>query len=143
MDIDFYILDTASKQQAWLFACKLVENAYAANESVFICTSSQDEAEKMDSLMWTYRDDSFLPHQIAGENITSPILIGMHLPADNAINTFVNLNNNFPENYGQCKRLIEIVITEPQAQASARERYRQYRDANHNLTTHKLKVNAS
>jgi DNA polymerase-3 subunit chi len=143
MDIDFYILDTASKQQAWLFACTLAEKAHADNQSVFIYTATQDEAERMDALMWTYRDDSFLPHQLVNESTTSPILIGSDLPQTDTINTMINLHQTLPKFYGQFKRIIEIVTSEPQAQTLARERYRLYRDAGHNLQTHKLKVNAS
>ena len=30
-------------------------------------TSSRERAEALDAMLWTYRDDSFLPHAIAGD----------------------------------------------------------------------------
>jgi len=40
-------------------------------------TSSRERAEALDAMLWTYRDDSFLPHGIAGDasDPDQPVLI--------------------------------------------------------------------
>ena len=44
----------------------LLEKSLERGWNVVVETSSQERAEALDYLLWTYRDDSFLPHSLAG-----------------------------------------------------------------------------
>ena len=140
MKADFYILENSNKQQAMLFACKLAEKAHAGNEKMYIHTTSADEAEKLDKLLWTYRDDSFLPHELVSADSIAPILIGHTIPANNMTGTLLNFHREIPAFYTQFNHIIEIVHNDPSVQQLARERFRQYRDAGIAINTHKLKA---
>jgi DNA polymerase-3 subunit chi len=137
--VDFYILE-ASGQKSLVFACALLEKAYANAESAFVYTGSATESEQMDNLLWTYRDDSFLPHAIyqSTESFSPPILISHEKPV-NSHDILLNLSQQLPAFYLSYQRIIEIVPADPTVQALARERYRQYRDAGCDLNTIKLK----
>lgn len=141
--IDFYILEEASGQTSLQFACKLIEKAWADQQQVYIHTHSREEAERLDTLLWTYRDDSFLPHNLyqATDDLPPPIQIGFAEPPKHHQNLLLNLNQEIPAFYKQFSRIIEIVFSDPHVQQLARERYRHYRDQGCELNTYKIKAN--
>jgi DNA polymerase-3 subunit chi len=147
MQIDFYVLATTSGQQSLLFACQLVEKAHAKQQHVYIHTNSLPEAEKIDALLWTYQDTSFLPHALYQPNDDNPppIQIGttesLIFAADNKINQstmLINLATKIPTFYAQFTHIAEIVFSEPAIQQLARERYKQYREQGHEINTIKI-----
>lgn len=142
MKIDFHILEDANKMQAMLYTCKLVEDLHAENQHVYIHAASKDDAAKLDNLLWTYKDDSFIPHQLASEEAIAPVIIGHETPDNRSNGTLINCQDQLPSFYQQFNHVIEVVYSDATVQQSARERYRQYRDAGIELTTHKLKANA-
>lgn len=142
MKIDFYVLATTSRQQAMLFACSLIEKAYDANQRVYIHLSTQEETARMDALLWTYRDNSFLPHALFDSVNLSPPPIQLGFSDDFNCHDqpmqLFNLSPKIPVFYQQFAHTIEIVFAEPLVQQWARERYKQYRDLGHELNTIKL-----
>lgn len=55
----------------------LVEKSIERGWKVMVETGSEERAEALDLLLWTYRDDSFLPHARAGGDADElqPVLI--------------------------------------------------------------------
>lgn len=142
MKIDFHVLEETTNQRAWQYTCQLVEKSHAEQRKVFIYTNSAADAERMDKLLWTYRDDSFIPHDIVTQldDYPPPVQIS-HLPAPAAQqDILINLSENIPAFLGQFKQVIEIVFTDPLVQQLARERFKQYRDQGFELNTHKIKA---
>lgn len=136
MKIDFYILETSSQQQANLFACQLLEKFYAEqNLPIFVHTNSRADAERFDAMLWTYRDDSFIPHQLHKDDSNTPIQIGFGEKPSTEQAILFNLGSQIPAFYQQCKQIIEIVFTDPNVQQLARQRYKQYRDQGHEINT--------
>jgi len=140
MKVDFFILNEATQQQALLFACQCIEKARAENEHVFIHTNSKEEAERLDNLLWTFKEDSFLAHSIHDPEDMDPppIQIGYQHAPQQGTQTLVNLSRALPDFHTRFSRIIEIVFSEPQHQQAARERYRHYREQQYELNTHKL-----
>lgn len=136
MKIDFYILETTSQQQANLFACQCLEKCYAEqNLPIFVHTNTRADAERFDALLWTYRDDSFLPHQLHADGNNAPIQIGFGETPAAPLAILLNLGSQIPAFYQQCQQIIEIVFTDPVMQQCARQRYKQYRDAGCEIKT--------
>lgn len=142
MRIDFYVLETVSGQKALLFACQLLEKAYAAQKQVYVHTNSREEAERLDALLWTYRDDSFVPHNLYVENEEFPPLvqIGWNDNQRQEGLLLINLAKDIPSSHQQFKEMIEIVFADPVVQQLARTRYKQYRDQGFDINTIKLKT---
>ncbi len=138
--VDFYVLNETSSQRSLHFACGLLEKAYLGNQRVYIHAPSNSEAERLDALLWTYRDDSFLPHQIcSAENLDCPILIGTG--EDYRAGTrdiLVNLSPSVPPFYKQFKHIIEIIFTDTTVQQLGRERFKHYRNEQCEINTHKI-----
>lgn len=144
MKVDFYILDIESKQRSHLFACQLLEKAYREEKRVYVKVNSKEEAERFDALLWTYREDSFIPHQLYQAEDPSPplIQIGFDSAAPHSQqDLLINLCSDFSSFFQQFPQVIEIVFSDPTVQQLARERYKQYRDLGSDIQTHKLKAN--
>lgn len=142
MKVDFYVIDNANYQQSLLTICQLIEKAYHQQQSIYVHASSAEEASRLDDLLWTFRDDSFLPHSLYDQSDEFPASIqigcGEIVPKHQLL---INLSKEIPGFYQQFEQLIEIVFSDPTVQQLARERYRQYREQGNDITTHKIKAN--
>ncbi|OAI47471.1 hypothetical protein AYO45_05745 [Gammaproteobacteria bacterium SCGC AG-212-F23] len=135
--IDFYVLSDNNRLP---FACKLIEKAYKQRHRIYIHTDNKPEAHQLDELLWTYRDDSFLPHNIYGDGPepAPPIQIGINTTPEKHHDILINLSPQVPEFYVQFNRILELVSNETDVQQAARERYRYYQTQGATINTHKL-----
>ena len=138
--VDFYILPDENPATRLTFACRLIEKAYKNRHRIYIHTNNERDAHQLDELLWTYHETSFLPHHLCGEGPepAPPIQIGFEVTPDKHRDILINLSDATPLFYSKFTRILELIINEPHAQASARERYRNYRTAGCDMTTHKL-----
>ena len=63
--VDFYVLGTSGDRARQHFACRLAEKAYRLDNTIHIRTIDQRAAEQLDELLWTFRDGSFVPHELS------------------------------------------------------------------------------
>ncbi|MEZ5576592.1 MAG: DNA polymerase III subunit chi [Candidatus Competibacteraceae bacterium] len=81
--IDFYVLPDQKENGRALLACRLADKAYGLGHTVYLFTASEARAAALDDLLWTFRQDSFVPHErypLVGEE-GSPVLVGTAAPA--------------------------------------------------------------
>lgn len=138
--IDFYILATDNENDYFDFVCRLIEKAYKNQHRIYIHAENRAMAHQLDELLWTYREDCFLPHHLYGEgpDPAPPIQIGFDIKPDKHRDILINLHKTIPDFFTQFSRVCEIISNNPENQAAARERYRDYRAQGFNITTHKL-----
>lgn len=142
LDVSFYILPTASLPDRDLFVCKLAEKAYRQGVFSAILTESENHSKVLDDLLWTFRANSFVPHQIITQSSTDyypqQILISNDLACLAKQPTLINAS---PQSLNQAlhfERILEIVHQEADCVKQGRERYRHYQQNGAKLTTHKL-----
>jgi len=123
------------------FACRLAEKAYRLENRVHIHVAGDDSVRKLDDLLWTFRDGSFVPHEILGssaENPVSPITIGCNdVPAGNC-DLLINLGDTVPESANSFPRVAEVVTSDEDCKTLSRQRFVDYREQGHTLETHNL-----
>ncbi|KTC65417.1 DNA polymerase III subunit chi (plasmid) [Legionella adelaidensis] len=138
--VDFYLLPTNDVNTVWLTACRLVEKAYLRGHRVFIFCDSQTDAHKIDELLWTFKEDSFIPHNLQGEGPEPPpaVQIGFSSEPRGYNDILLNLSKSIPSFTGRFKRIIEIVNGTEDAKEVSRQHYREYRSKQYNLHTHVL-----
>lgn len=141
MQIDFYVIENGSRLQALRELCILLEKSYSEHQSVYIHVPTTSDADMLDKLMWTYREDNFLAHNLVSEG-DAPIQIGIEPPAT-PVHTLVNLTDTIPAFYTQFQRVIEMVYQDPTVQNAGRERFRQYREHGQTLQTYKMKASST
>ena len=138
--IDFYVLSQDSEQARQHFACKLAEKAYRLDITVHILTSSRADAERLDELLWTFRDGSFVPHHIVGgpANLESPITIGCEFDEVAPRDLLINLCEEVPSAAESFPRVAELVTSDQDSKKRSRLRYASYRDQGHEINTHNV-----
>lgn len=135
-EIDFYVLADADPRRRDLLICRLTEKAWTLGHRVYI--HSPQRAAQLDALLWTFRDDAFLPHALSDHDAFAPIVIG---DGDEPLDTrylLLNLSDSVPSFFSRFERVAEIVNDEPSVREAGRERFRFYRDRGYSLRTHKL-----
>jgi DNA polymerase-3 subunit chi len=140
--IDFYIMQESGQKARFDFICRLIEKAYKNRHRIYIHTENETDAHTLDELLWTYRDDSFLPHNLVGEGPepSPPIQIGFELKPQSQRDILINLSHVVPEFYNQFTRVIEVVSRDEAIQVISREHYRTYRSNGFDITTHNINI---
>lgn len=123
---NFFILDV--KEDKLHFACELIENLYKQKHKIFIQCTHQQAAEAFDDLLWGFKMDSFIPHNLQGEGPTPPppVQIGFSDSAKGFYDTFINLSDEVLPFAGQFKEVIEIVDNDEANKKRLRQHYRHY-----------------
>jgi DNA polymerase-3 subunit chi len=140
--VDFYIIEGSGTTVRPLFACRLVEKAYARGHQVYINTGTSVQLRQLDDLLWTFRDGSFLPHSIyeqAGSE-KPPILLGHATEPLECNDVLVNLSQEVPSFFSRFNRMAELVDGDAAQRTAARERYRFYKDRGYTIKTHTLQA---
>lgn len=149
--VDFYILSDDSAEARLRIACRLAEKAVQRRLSVFLLAATEPDARKLDELLWTFAQNSFLPHRFAWDEPSAaarePVVIGLgdHAGADvveerdeNGWGLMINLAADVPETFGRYERLAEVIAAAPDSREQGRARYKYYRERGYTLQTHQL-----
>ena len=133
--VDFYILGTEQTKER--FCCELAGKIRKQDRGIYIHAASREEAQSLDDMLWTYRDISFLPHAMAGEQSErDSIIIGWEDPVASGDSVMINLGKNIPAQAEAYERVVEIV--EDSNRQEGRNRYKLYRDAGFDMHNHDM-----
>ncbi|WP_069472665.1 DNA polymerase III subunit chi [Candidatus Marithrix sp. Canyon 246] len=133
--VNFYILHTTNWQAKDHLACQLVEKAWQQGNSIYIHTNSLVAAQHIDILLWTYKEESFLPHNISS---TGPICIGYTEEVPENMDVLINLSEVVPPCISKFKRIAEIVDDIEPAREAGRRRYKFYKQQGHELQKYNI-----
>jgi DNA polymerase-3 subunit chi len=141
--VDFYILANDSDDARLRLACRIVDKATDADQHVFINATTDIEAQKLDELLWTFSQGSFIPHKIVRDGIdvapVEPVVIGLNRgPLGERWDLMINLAAEVPEFFSRYRRVAEVVDGNETRRALSRDRYRFYRDRGYTLNTHQV-----
>ena len=129
-EILFYHLETRPLEAV---VPQLLEKTLERGWRAVVEVGSLERAEALDAHLWTYRDDSFLAHGLAGEETDAHQQILLTTENDNpngaAVRFFVD--RAVPKSGEGYERLVYLFSgLDPDAVAEAREAWRQLRDGN-------------
>jgi len=119
------------------YACRLVRKARAADMKVVVFAADAAQMRALDDAMWTFSEQDFLPHVMAGDELAAvtPVILthdaGQALPHHQVL---INLSRETPAHFARFERLFEIVSTDESDLLAGRERYRQYQQRGYPLT---------
>lgn len=138
--VDFYILAASEPASRLEFACRLTEKAYGLNNRVYTHVSSQAEAKKLDEMLWTFKQGSFIPHQslFDSDDERTPVSIGTPEQWKNEGELLINLSETAPEFATNYARVAEIVDGQEASRQAGRKRFKQYRAMGLAPVTHQI-----
>lgn len=143
-EASFYILPTHSLSDRFIFACKLIEKAYRSGHFCYIYTDSLQQSQQLDNQLWTFRENSFIPHQLYDETMnTAPeyqktVLIGTQAAPEKWQSLIFNLSSNYPTDLSKTERVLEILDNNEDLKQAGRQRFRQYKQNGFEISTHKI-----
>jgi DNA polymerase-3 subunit chi len=136
--VDFYILPEGSGTER--FDCTMAKKAWSAGNRVHIHTQSAENAKGIDDLLWTFRDISFIPHEIysGSENEETPVTVGYGHDFPESSQVIINLDKEIPKFVNKFERIVEIVGGDETTKQFARQRYKQYKSGDFETHDHKI-----
>ena len=140
--IDFYSLKEQSSGDRFLLACRLVERIHAAGHRVYIQVPEPEQARHLDRLLWTFKQQSFLPHGLAedADQELTPILINHKDDPGDESQVLINLTLEVPSFFGSFDRLCELIDKDLTVRDAGRQRYAYYRDRGYPLHHHEVQL---
>ncbi|MET0291859.1 MAG: DNA polymerase III subunit chi [Steroidobacteraceae bacterium] len=140
--VDFYILPGTDSAARLKFACRLIEKAYLSAQTTLVRVDDEAQLESIDTLLWTFADRAFVPHDRLGRDGTATALVmltvGTLTNPPPSYTVLVDLALNCDAVAGEPPRLIEIVDADETRRRRGRERFRTYRDRGWTPTTHNI-----
>ncbi|HYD97533.1 MAG TPA: DNA polymerase III subunit chi [Noviherbaspirillum sp.] len=119
------------------YACRLTRKARAANCQVVLLTRDRRDLMALDQALWTFAEQEFLPHVLAGDPLAASTPIILTDSAEAALphhQVLVNLSAGTPAHFARFERMIEIVSADEADIAAGRARYRFYQQRGYPLT---------
>lgn len=106
-EVLFYHLETQPLERV---IPVLLEKSIERGWKVVVETSSRERAEALDAVLWTWRDDSFLPHGIEGGEFDAeqPVLIAMGPDNPNGANVRFYVDRAVPRSAEGYQRIVYL-----------------------------------
>ncbi len=118
----------------------LVEKSLQRGWRAAIKTDSSERSDALDTLLWTYDDQSFLPHAQLGDGdpAVQPVLITVEEGNPNSANIFFYVGGAMPSDWSSLSDLARIVLLfdgrDGAALAAARAAWKDARAGGHDVT---------
>jgi DNA polymerase-3 subunit chi len=138
--IDFYILGSAADGGRDMSVCRLVHKAFASGHRIYIRTADDDAARRLDDLLWTFNQGSFIPHALHPTDGKEEfqVLIGHDEPPTECNDVLIQLAPEPFAAFERFQRVLEVVGSEENDKLKGRERFRFYRERGCTPITHTL-----
>jgi DNA polymerase-3 subunit chi len=124
---DFYLIQKERfREEPLLLVCELARKAHDANLWTLVLARDDEQAQRLDELLWEFDADAYIPHQVAGdeEDELTPVLIATP-DTDTPMRALVINLRDDPVN-GSFERVLEVVPADDSARGPLRERWKQY-----------------
>jgi DNA polymerase-3 subunit chi len=137
--VNFYLLPQQQESARQQFACRLADKLWRQGLSVQVHLASAEEAQELDSLLWSFSAESFLPHYLQGEAVmdTRSVVLSWGPLAVLAPN-LLNLDEGLPSAHERFETIAQFVLDEDSAKAQSRELWNLYKHAGHDLQHHRI-----
>lgn len=137
--VDFYLLNEHVPDGKLKAACRLSKKILAQNLTAYIHAADADQAARLDDLLWTFDQGSFIPHRLDGsDSEAAPVVIGREPPTSDNPDVLINLDTAPPGQYQVYRRVAEIVDALDADKQLGRQRYKLYKEHGCQLETHHI-----
>ena len=132
--IDFYLV----KGDELLFACKLISLIYRKGHQIHVQAPGIEYAKTLDEKLWSFSEDSFIPHSLKGDQLNAPIRICTETDAPEHEDVFVNLSGSTAVFFSRFDRVAEVVPEKESDRSAARKAYSFYKERGYEVNYHKM-----
>jgi DNA polymerase-3 subunit chi len=138
--VDFYTLDPGYRGDRLGFACRLIEKIRARGLRVLVHCPDSGEAQSLDRRLWSFREDSFIPHGRVGQvdATLTPVLISPNGEPATEQQVLINLALEAPAFFARFARLCELLDQRPEVLEAGRQRWKWYQQQGCPLAHHRI-----
>ena len=136
---DFYLIAKPRfLEEPMKLVCELARKSYDKGLWTLILARDAAQAEALDELLWSFDDDAYIPHQIAGdeEDELTPVLIAT--PDRDVPSRALVINLRDDTYLGTCDRVLEVVPADASARGPLRERWKHYQSMGFEVNKHDM-----
>ena len=129
-------------------ACVVTRKRYLAGETVLAYSADSQRLAAFDRLLWAFDPVSFLPHVGVDDPLAhdTPVVLSAAAPGawldrlteGSALPWLLNLDDVCPPDVARFERVMEIVAGHDDDRQKARQRWRDYAAAGHEVHAHDL-----
>ncbi len=115
---------TASRME--MRACEIAEHTYAQGERLQIIAIDEEQAARLDDLLWTYKPDNFVPHgpwKSMDNESAQPVVITTRKERVPGIAALLTMDYCPVEMVRQFSTVIHVVVVDNQERLEASRRY--------------------
>jgi DNA polymerase IIIc chi subunit len=135
-NIVFIVLNSAVKSR---IVCDLAEKCYLNDRRIVVFSESDEECRKFDSLLWTWKQQSFVPHKYIeklSEPQQEPIVITSQIESNANFDTVLMIDPLPVETVVMFQEAIDFAEKyDSQGIELSRKRYKIYKEHNLNIDT--------
>lgn len=124
------------------YACRYLRKVQRAGRTAVV-TGPGDQLERLDRMLWSFDASDFIPHvrlrsgeTAQARHAPTPIWLAERVADAPQHAVLVNLGEAAPEGFETFERVVEIVSTDADDRASARQRWRHYQSRGYKLESH-------
>ncbi|WP_221798859.1 DNA polymerase III subunit chi [Oceanobacter mangrovi] len=142
-DVWFYVLAATTVPEQLKFVCRLTEKIQAQGKHTYIHVDDAAIASELDEMLWNFRPNAFVPHQLVAETPASeqcPVHIGWQDVPVNHHDVMINLSQQLPGFFARFERLVEVVIQEDNVLDCTRNHYRFLRDRGYDISHQDMRL---
>lgn len=136
--VDFYVVSQSSAHTRLTVAARLVDKASQRGHRVYVNCDGEAQARELDTLLWSHRPDSFIPHATADRDRSEAVVIDWQGDPGAHDDVMINLQLAAPGFFSRFTRVAEVVTQEPEFLPAMREAWRFYKDRGYPLHKHDL-----
>ena len=161
--VDFYLISNAVADAKYKLASRLSNKLQRLHQKTLLLTDDSPATEKLDDLMWSFSEVSFLAHDrltldagsSAKSHATTLIAEGSliaegYLNAegsgfspdqiDGSFEVLINLSQAIPSFCHHFDRIAEVVEADEDSKVRARQRFKQYKEEGYEIKTHNIEL---
>jgi len=135
VSVEFYLLNEPRRELA---ACRLCEQVYQQQLHTLLLCEDAALVKSVNELLWTFREDSFIPHFCLEEKIDlKPAIVISDTLVDNEFDCLINLSHHAIDST-RFSKIIELVSSDEHIKQRSREHYRFYQRNGYTINTHHM-----
>jgi len=140
IEVTFHHFENDDEKKQMNYVYRLIEKGYKKRfGKIYIHACNEEQAKLIDDQLWTFRQESFVPHSRSEDKIhNAPISIGCERFPDMHFDVIINLSDQAEDPALETKKIHEIVPALEEKKSLARIKWKTYKGLNYTIKSHKV-----
>jgi DNA polymerase III subunit chi len=114
------------------YICDITEKLFLSGESICIHVKDENVAKSLDTLLWTWKEESFIPHVVTNKAdlfTDEQVIISDKFASGREMSTLILYEPTTPQEFDKYKYIFDFAETYDETRLkNSRERYKQLKE---------------